>query len=287
MELSEALRTIDATVGMFQDLQPLGEWDEDFLRTPVEVYFQEYIDENFTPCTERKRHFYHKGMKKNIFIVDITPVCKSLVNEWPTTQTRQIRKRLVKAYNLCYEAGKKSLYLFAPILYDMKWWEKEHYSFTRQNRESCDLYDVLTDTLHEMFHAIKATEDENLDVVNNENIEDYSEIEYTFVDERVKFAIQSVINENLIIHKYDYTWLMQVMIETDELPNFDSPQSFLTYLSRLELDQNLPEQSSIKKEYSKLSGKFPNWVFSNKYTTESIRRINVAKRFLSAFRKGK
>ena len=226
-------------------------------------------------------------MKKNIFIVDITPVCKSLVNEWTTTQTRQIRKRLVKAYNLCYEAGKKSLYLFAPILYDMKWWEKEHYSFTRQNRESCDLYDVLTDTLHEMFHAIKATEDENLDVVNNENIEDYSEIEYTFVDERVKFAIQSVINENLIKHKYDYTWLMQVMIETDELPNFDSPQSFLTYLSRLELDQNLPEQSSIKKEYSKLSGKFPNWVFSNKDTTESIRRINVAKRFLSAFRKGK
>ena len=138
----------------------MGEWDEDFLRTPVEVSFEDYYDEDFNPCTEKTVYFYHKRMKKNISIIDITPVCKFLVNKWPSPQTRQLRKRLVKAYDLCYEAGKKSLYLFAPILYDMKWWEKEHYSFTRRNRGKHDLYDVLTDTLHEMYHAIKATDEE-------------------------------------------------------------------------------------------------------------------------------
>ncbi len=160
MELSEALRTIDATIGMFQDLHPLGEWDEDFLRTPVEVSFQDCIDENFNPHTERKIYFYHKWMKRNIKIVDITPVCKFLVNEWPSPQTRQLRKRLIKAYDLCYEAAKESLYLLSSFLYDTKWWEKEHYSFSMQNREKYDLYDALTDTLHEMYHAIKATEEE-------------------------------------------------------------------------------------------------------------------------------
>ena len=34
MELSEALRTIDATVGMFQDLQPLGGMGRGFSANP-------------------------------------------------------------------------------------------------------------------------------------------------------------------------------------------------------------------------------------------------------------
>lgn len=160
MELSEALRTIDATVGMFQDLHPLGEWDEDFLRTPVKVSFQDYYDENSNPRKERKVYFYHKWIKRNINIVDIAPVCKFLVNEWPSPKTRQLRKRLMIAYDQCYEAAKESLYLFSSFLYDTKWWEKEHYSFSMQNREKYDLYDALTDTLHEMYHAIKVTEEE-------------------------------------------------------------------------------------------------------------------------------
>jgi len=160
MDFSEALRTIDATVGMFKDLHPLGEWDEDFLQAPVKVSFQDSYDENSNPRKERKIYFYHKWLKRDIKIVDITPVCKFLVNEWPSPQTRQLRKRLMKAYDLCYEAAKDSLYLSSSFLYDTKWWEKEHYSFSRQNRQKYDLYDALTDTLHEMYQAIKATEDE-------------------------------------------------------------------------------------------------------------------------------
>jgi hypothetical protein len=103
------------------------------------------------------------------------------------------------------------------------------------------------------------------------------------VDERVKMAIDGLKQEELIEHLYDYAWVMGVMNETKDLPSFDSPQSFLTYLSRLDVAP-LPEVSNIKKEYGRIVSKFPNWTILNKDTTETTRRINVAKRFLNLYR---
>lgn len=161
MELHEALKTVDATIGMFKKLHPVLAGDKDFLRTPVTVSYENYYDTNFKFCSERKEDFYHELAKKRISIVDIRPVCDFLVDEWPSPQTRQLRKQLMKAYDLCYEAGKNSLYLFAPNLYDSRWWEKEDYSFGIRNRETYDLYDALTDTLYEIYHAIKSTEEDD------------------------------------------------------------------------------------------------------------------------------
>ena len=105
------------------------------------------------------------------------------------------------------------------------------------------------------------------------------------VDNRVRRAVEILQTEHLLKHRYDYTWVMEVMNNTDGLPDFDSAQSFLTYLAGLGFE-GLPGESSIKKELSRMWGVFPNWTFPDKDTTESMRRINVAKRFLSAFRKG-
>ena len=104
------------------------------------------------------------------------------------------------------------------------------------------------------------------------------------VGEHVKTAVAKLRNEGLIEHLYDYTWIMGVMNETDGMPSFDSPRSFLTYLASLGIGQ-LPDVSSIKKEYGRITGRFPNWAFLNKDKTESDRRVNVAKRFLNLYRK--
>lgn len=102
---------------------------------------------------------------------------------------------------------------------------------------------------------------------------------------KVKAAIDRLWEERLMKHLYDYTWVMEVMNESDGLPSFSSPQSFLTYMDALGISR-LPDVSSIKKEYGKMLGQFPNWTFQDKDASETNRRINVAKRFLSAYRKG-
>ena len=79
------------------------------------------------------------------------------------------------------------------------------------------------------------------------------------------------------------------MNETEELPNFNSPKSFLDYLRELNITQ-LPSEDSIKKKVNTTIDKHPSWTFiDNKGNdaTEARRRINVASRFLSIYRKGK
>ena len=108
-------------------------------------------------------------------------------------------------------------------------------------------------------------------------------------DRLIKQAIETMMDEGVIKHSYDLAFVMQLMKETDGLPHFDSPNSFLTYISDLGID-DLPSEDSIKKKLSATFGKYPAWRFTDqkgKDATEAKRRNNVASRFLSLYRKGK
>lgn len=132
-----------------------------------------------------------------------------------------------------------------------------------------------------------------MELVNNKMRKDFpekakeSESEETEdlkpIDIRIKKTVEMMQSEGVILHLYDYTWIMEVMNATEELPSFDSPQSFLTYFASLGI-KPLPDQSSIIKELGKMLGSFPNWTFLKKDKTESDRRTNVGKRFLNIFR---
>lgn len=104
-------------------------------------------------------------------------------------------------------------------------------------------------------------------------------------DEKIVRAIAILNKEKLIKHKYDYTWVMQVMNETDGMPSYGSPQSFLTDMARLHIE-GLPEITNMNKELNKHVGKFPNWTFIDKDKPETDRRINIARRFYNAYWKG-
>ena len=108
-------------------------------------------------------------------------------------------------------------------------------------------------------------------------------------DRLIKQAIETMMDEGVIKHSYDLAFVMLLMKETDGLPRFDSPNSFLTYISDLGID-DLPSEDSIKKKLSATFGKYPAWRFTDqkgKDATEAKRRNNVASRFLSLYRKGK
>ena len=102
-------------------------------------------------------------------------------------------------------------------------------------------------------------------------------------NDKIKQAILQLKAEDYIKHLYDYTWVMSAMNDTEGLPSFSSPQSFVTFLQSLVLD-NLPSESSIKKKNDKMLGKFPDLTFLDADKTESDRRINVGKRFLNIHR---
>ena len=105
------------------------------------------------------------------------------------------------------------------------------------------------------------------------------------IDKRICKAICTLRKEEMIEHLYDYTWVMAIMNEMDDLPSFSSPKSFIDYLASLGI-QSLPSLSTIKKKYSKMGGKFPNWIFEIQDSNEVRRRINIAKRFLNLYRIG-
>lgn len=148
---------------------------------------------------------------------------------------------------------------------------RNFYDLTPEDRQDLVSLDIVLDLIHQdMMRLSKEKKEADKPVVE--------------VDDRVKAAIETMKEEKVIQHLYDYTWVMAVMNETQGLPSFDSAQSFLTYLESLGIDP-LPDVSNVKKEYNRMDGKFPDWTFQNKDKTESDRRINVAKRFLNLYRK--
>ena len=99
----------------------------------------------------------------------------------------------------------------------------------------------------------------------------------------IKEVIQQLRAEEIISHLYDYTWVMLAMNDTQGLPSFDSPQSFVTFMKYIGLDC-LPSESSIKKKNEKVLGVFPDLTFIDADKTEGDRRVNVGKRFLNLYR---
>ena len=103
-------------------------------------------------------------------------------------------------------------------------------------------------------------------------------------EQRVKQCIDTLWEEKVLKHLYDYTWVLETMNQTEGMPHFNTPASFITYLKNIGIE-SLPSEDSINKKQTVFSGTFPNWVFTDCDHTEATRRINVGKRFMSLYRK--
>ena len=102
-------------------------------------------------------------------------------------------------------------------------------------------------------------------------------------DGRIARTIETLRQEGELKHLYDFTWIMETMNQTEGLPKFNTPRSFINYMKTLGIN-NLPSEDSINRKQNTFIGTFPNWEFTDCDTTEGTRRINIGKRFLSIFR---
>ena len=108
-------------------------------------------------------------------------------------------------------------------------------------------------------------------------------------DQCMLYAIQTLRANHVFRFGYDYTWVMMAINEglVDDYDGFRSPQAFLDYLYEIGIE-GLPTRFTLFRAYSKTLDSYPNWTFLDMDdASESLRRINVVKQFLSAFGKAK
>ena len=107
--------------------------------------------------------------------------------------------------------------------------------------------------------------------------------------ERVKRALQKMIDEKAIPLKKDYALIMEALSEINDFDGkFDNGKSFCKYLTeQLKLPSDLTNASVISKRFSKMRGEFPNWSFDDVSDPNARQKlINIANRFVAIYRKG-
>jgi len=130
----------------------------------------------------------------------------------------------------------------------------------------------------------------DMEIVEVNDVDSIVEFQRKSPMDRFDFAIHAVVSEKgLMANQYDYAWLY-AMVQQEQLKGvekFHSVDSFRQYLINIGI-KDVPSNSTISGRYGCLRHKFPDWVFSDGCdATEAQRRINIAKRFLCLFLKGK
>ena len=107
--------------------------------------------------------------------------------------------------------------------------------------------------------------------------------------ERVKRALQKMIDEKAIPLKKDYALIMVALSDINDFEGkFDNGASFCKYLTeQLDMPSDLTNASVISKRFSKMRGEFPNWSFDDVSDPNARQKLNnIANRFVAIYRKG-
>lgn len=138
---------------------------------------------------------------------------------------------------------------------------------------------------------LEVTDDEHQENGGQEKTEEDKEKEWLKLsqEERVKRALQKMIDEEAIPLKKDYALIMVALSSIDDFDgDFENGASFCKYLTeQLGLPSDLTNGGAISKRFSKMRGEFPNWSFDDvKDPVARLNLINIANRFVAIYRKG-
>ena len=139
-------------------------------------------------------------------------------------------------------------------------------------------YDIQMKQIHE---DIEQLEEEDMCAEGEMEHEEEMKESRTGLKEAVKRAVNIMWAEGVLQHKYDHTWIMMTMNETEGLQSFATPTEYLDYMEGCGVRDRLPDRSTVSKYYDKARGTFPNWTFTDAKEKEETRRNNVGKRFLN------
>ena len=138
---------------------------------------------------------------------------------------------------------------------------------------------------------LEVTDDEHQENGGQEKTEEDNEKEWGDLSqgERVKRALQKMIDEKAIPLKKDYALIMVALSDINDFEGkFDNGASFCKYLTeQLKMPSDLTNGGAISKRFSKMRGEFPNWLFDDVSDPNARQKlINIANRFIAIYRKG-
>lgn len=163
MELSEALRTIDAMAGFLRQLQTFENADlveiEDDEEGLGVLAVQVYTTRTSPNPVRRCRFKYRSGDEIELIIPQIAPVCDLLIDNWPSLSAKKIRSHIDET-NVLYLAN-DILGLNDPMMYETVP-EAYKYQSLLGGRPSLLLYEIY-DINYRLAYALRMTEDEEPD----------------------------------------------------------------------------------------------------------------------------
>ena len=146
---------------------------------------------------------------------------------------------------------------------------------------------VPDDRMALVEEMVKAIAD--MEIVEVKDVDGIEEFQRKSSMERFDFALNAIVAEKgVIIKRYDFAWIYSAVQEgsVKGIKMFSSVDSFRMHLKEIGI-QNIPSNSTISDKVICQSNPYPNWKFPDCDLTEAQRRINVVKRFLSLYHKGK
>lgn len=105
-------------------------------------------------------------------------------------------------------------------------------------------------------------------------------------NDRVTIALTTIINNRAIKYKYDYA-MIKMILEQEYSMTFDSTPSFIEYLKNRGISFKLPSEDSINNIIADARGEYPEWNWNGLDATETERRNNIARQFISAYNRAK
>lgn len=128
-----------------------------------------------------------------------------------------------------------------------------------------------------------------MEIVEVKDVESIDEFQRKSPMERFGFAIKAIVTEKSVIaNLYDFAWIYSAVQEGSlkGIKMFCSVNSFRQYLFDIGIE-NVPSNSTISDKCILQNKPFPDWKYPDCDVTETQRRINVVKRFLCLYNKGK
>ena len=108
-------------------------------------------------------------------------------------------------------------------------------------------------------------------------------------DACMRYAINTLRHNKVFRYSFDYAWIMMAMGQKviDDFEAFHSHQDYIDYLTELGIEQ-VPSRSTIFNICNITLNDYPEWEFLDAPApSEALRRKNLIKQFLSAYRKAK
>ena len=116
-----------------------------------------------------------------------------------------------------------------------------------------------------------------------------SDDSFEFCDQCLLSAISTLRENKVIVHPYDFTWIMAAINQyaVDGIEGFRSSNAFVKYLKVLGV-KDVPCRDTISSNINKVEDVYPTWTFSDTdEPCEVRRRRNVAIQFVAAYNKAK